>query len=82
MTRRTAEPTTKLTVTLPSSLVEELRNTVVALSGPPYRLTLAAVVRRALAAELERLCDDRGGRSKGRSFPGRQEPLRAGRPIR
>jgi hypothetical protein len=74
-------PTTKLTVTLPAALVEDLRDTVVALSGPPHRLTLAAVVRRALAAELERLRDDRSGRSKGRNFPERQEALRAGRPI-
>jgi hypothetical protein len=40
---------------LPEDLMNEARNTVVALSRPPHRLTLAKLAENALRNELERL---------------------------
>ncbi len=71
----------RATFNLPYQLMEEARDTVVALSGPPHRLTLAKLVETALRAELDRLRAERGGRLKHRQFPARTEELRAGRPI-
>jgi len=71
----------RATFNLPYELIEEARDTVVALSGPPYRLTLAKLVETALRAELDRLRGERGGRLKHRQFPARAEEVRAGRPI-
>jgi hypothetical protein len=72
----------RLTVSLPASLVNELRDAVVALSGPPHRLTLTAVVESALRAELARLRDVQIGRSKGKVFPARESEPTTGRQIR
>jgi len=58
--------------------VAEARAAVVALSGPPERLTLAALVERALRVELQRLAK---AHNKGRPFPATVEALRVGRPL-
>ena len=71
----------RATFNLPYQLMEEARDTVVALSGPPHRLTLAKLVETALRAELDRLRATRGGRLKNRQFPARTEEVRPGRPI-
>lgn len=71
----------RATFNLPDELLEEARDTVVALAGPPYHLTLAKLVEQALRAELDRLRSERSGRLKHRQFPARSEPVRAGRPI-
>ncbi len=70
---------TKITVELPADLVEECRNAVVCLSGPPDRLTLAGLLGDALQRELDRLRNLRNG---GESFPQRDSDLRGGRPLR
>ena len=71
----------RATFNLPYELVEEARDTVVALAGPPHRLTMAKLVEVSLRAELNRLRAERGGRLKNRQFPARAEEVRAGRPI-
>jgi len=78
--RSVIPPITKIRATfhLPRALFEEARDAVVHLSGPPVRLTLAALAERALTRELDRL---RRTHNDGKSFPRRQGQLRSGRPI-
>jgi hypothetical protein len=71
----------RATFHLPEELMNEARNTVVALSGPPHRLTLAKLAENALRNEIERLKKERGGRSRGKDFPQREDEVRTGRPI-
>jgi hypothetical protein len=54
---------------------------VVALAGPPHRLTLAKLAENALRNEIERLKEKRNGRQRGKEFPQRGEQVRTGRPI-
>ena len=68
----------RATFHIPEDLLEECRNTVVALSGPPERLTLAMVAETALRRELQRLKKKHNG---GEDFPARDGELRGGRPI-
>jgi hypothetical protein len=68
----------RATYHLPSALVDEVRDVVVALSGPPLRLTLASFAERAFRTEIERLKREH---NKGRPFPKRDGELRGGRPI-
>ena len=50
----------RITVELPAELVEECRDAVVFLSGPPDRLTMAGLVREALRALTPPAgCDER-----------------------
>jgi hypothetical protein len=71
-------PKVRATFHITEALLEEIRDAVVALSGPPTRLTLAAFAETALRRELDRLRDDRNG---GAAFPPRDGELRGGRPI-
>ena len=71
----------RATFQVPAELLNEARNAVVALSGPPHRMTLAKLVEGALRNELERLRDLRSGRERGREFPQRDDEVRSGRPI-
>lgn len=71
----------KATFLLPVDLINEARNTVVALAGPPHRMTLARLVENALRRELDRLRSERLGRLRGKEFPQREEEVRTGRPI-
>ena len=68
----------RATFHLPAALVDEAKNAVVALSGPPVHLTLAGLVREALARELARL---RKAHHKGKPWPPRAAPLVGGRPV-
>lgn len=68
----------RATYHLPSALVDEVRDVVVALSGPPLRLTLASFAEKAFRTEIERL---RREHNKGRPFPKREGELKGGRPI-
>lgn len=80
--RRSAPPRkVRATFHLPEPLLNEARNTVVALSGPPHRLTLARLAEDAIRHELERLRMERLGRKRGREFPQRESELHGGRPI-
>lgn len=69
---------TRTTFHLPDDLVGEARDTVIALSGPPVRLTLARLVEDALRAELARVKKEH---NRGRPFPHYEEKLRGGRPV-
>ena len=71
----------RATFNLPRELVEEARNTVVALAGPPHRLTLAKLAEVALRKELERLRGERRGAGRDRPYPTRTAEVRSGRPI-
>jgi hypothetical protein len=71
----------RATFQVPAELLDELRNAVVALSGPPHRLTLARVVENALRSELVRLRELQGGGRRGKTFPQRDAEVRTGRPI-
>jgi hypothetical protein len=69
----------RATFHIPLPLLEEARNAVVHLAGPPLRLTLAALAERARRAELDRLKRDHNA---ARDFPRHAAPLKGGRPIR
>lgn len=62
-----------------AELLEEARNAVVYLAGPPTRLTLADLAEAALKRELERL---KKAHNSGKEFPARNGELKGGRPIR
>ena len=68
----------RATFHIPHDLLEEARNAVVALSGPPLRLTLAGVTQEALRKEIERLKKEH---NQGKPFPSRAADLKGGRPI-
>jgi hypothetical protein len=68
----------RATLYLPQELLDEARNAVVHLAGPPERLTLTGLAERALRAELQRLKEQY---NDGQEFPPRQEDLKGGRPI-
>jgi hypothetical protein len=72
----------RATFHLPADLLDEMRNTVVALSGPPHRLTMSKLAVSAIRQELDRLRKDRGGRDQGKVFGQRSGPVTRGRPIR
>jgi hypothetical protein len=75
-----ARPAGKVRATfhLPAALVDEARNAVVALAGPPVRLTLARLVEDGIRRELDRL---RKAHHNGQPFPARAANLIGGRPI-
>jgi hypothetical protein len=74
-TRRKA----RATFHVPAELLDEMRNAVVALSGPPHRLTMSKLAVNALRRELDRLRRERGGPKK--AFGQRTEEVTRGRPI-
>ena len=63
---------------LPVEVADAARNTVYALSGPPVRLTLAALAEGALRGEIKRLEKEHNG---GEPFEVRGAELVGGRPI-
>lgn len=67
---------TRATFSLNADLLDQVRNAVVALSGPPDRLTMAKFAENAFRHELQRL-----ERKQGSSFPPRKKEVRTGRPI-
>ena len=73
-----AAPKVRATFHLPQDLLDETRDAVVHLSGPPVRLTLAALAEKALRKELARL---KKAHNKGKDFPRRNGDLKGGRPI-
>jgi hypothetical protein len=75
---RTTKITARRTFELPRELIEQLRDTVWALSGPPHRLTLNQLASDALARELDRLWNEHNG---GVPFPPRGAELRPGRRV-
>ena len=69
----------RLTVHVPVDVVDVVKDCVVALSGPPLRLTLAGFAEQALRHELERLQKEH---NRGKAFPKRDGELKGGRPIK
>lgn len=68
----------RATFHIPADLLDECRNAVVWLAGPPERLTMARLAENALRREIARL---RKKHTKGEAFPERSGELRGGRPI-
>jgi len=75
---RETKITARRTFELPRDLIEQLRDAVWALSGPPHRLTLNQLAANALARELDRLSHEYNG---GEPFPPRGAELRPGRRV-
>jgi hypothetical protein len=71
-------PKERATFHITSELFDLVKDAVVALSGPPARLTLAEFAETALRRELERL---QRAHNEGKPFPKREGPLKGGRPI-
>jgi hypothetical protein len=69
----------RATFQISAELLDELRDVVVSLSGPPDRLTLSDLAESALRREADRLKRLYRG---GKSFTKRSQELRGGRPIR
>src|SRR5690349_4560832 len=69
----------RATFHISAELLDELRDVVVALSGPPDRLTLSDLAEGALRREVGRL---KRVHKKGKSFAKRRSELKSGRPIR
>jgi hypothetical protein len=69
----------RATFQISTELLDELRDIVVSLSGPPDRLTLSDLAESALRREAQRLKQLHKG---GKRFPERNQELRSGRPIR
>jgi hypothetical protein len=71
-------PKARATFHLPEALVEEMRDAVIHLSGPPVRLTMAALAGEAIKREVARLRKKHNG---GKAFPKRAAGPRGGRPV-
>lgn len=78
-TRPRSAAKVRATFHVSAELLEEARNAVVYLAGPPTRLTLAELAETALRKEIERL---RKAHNSGKAFPVRDGELKGGRPIR
>lgn len=63
---------------IPWTLLEQARDCVVALSGPPEHLTMSGLVVAALEREIVRL---QKRYNMGRPFRRRTKPVRTGRPV-
>lgn len=63
---------------LSAETFDAVRDCVVALSGPPHRLTLTGFAEEALKEKLAAL---QKAENKGKPFPKRTGELRGGRPI-
>lgn len=61
-----------------SALVDECRDAVAFLAGPPLHLSLSQLVEEALREKLARLKEEF---SDGQPFPPHRGKVRAGRPI-
>ena len=63
---------------VPSALVEECRDAVAFLAGPPLHLSLSQLVEEAIREKLDRLKVEQ---HSGKPFPPHRGKVRAGRPI-
>lgn len=63
---------------IPQQLLADIRDAVIALSGPPERLTMARFAETAFRHELERLQADH---HDGQPFPSTDGVVRVGRPV-
>jgi phage I-like protein len=67
-----------LSTQVSAEVLDEVRSCVVALSGPPDRLTISSLVEQALRQEIQRL---RIRKNRGEPFSAKHEGLRTGRPV-
>jgi len=72
-------PKTRATYYISKDVADRARNAATALMGPPSFETLAAIVERGVAAEVQRL---EKSHNKGKPFPERAFELRGGRRLR
>jgi hypothetical protein len=63
---------------IPQELLAEVRDAVIALSGPPERLTMARFAEEAFRRELERL---QAEHNAGKPFESTDGVVRVGRPV-
>jgi hypothetical protein len=63
---------------IPAELLDQCRDAVAFLAGPPLHLTLAELAESALREKLDRLRSEFNG---GKPFPPHRGRVRAGRPI-
>jgi hypothetical protein len=63
---------------VPQELLAEIRDAVIALSGPPTRLTMAQFAEDAFRHELDRL---QAGHNGGKPFQPSDGAVRVGRPV-
>src|SRR5207244_8255875 len=68
----------RMNVEIPEALAAEVRDAVIALSGPPVRLTLARSAEEAFRREVARL---QAEHHVGKPFPATDRVVRVGRPI-
>ena len=68
----------RMNVELPEDLAATVRDAVIALSGPPVRLTLARFAEEAFRREVARL---QAEHHHSKSFPATDRIVRVGRPI-
>jgi hypothetical protein len=73
-----SERRARMNVEIPESLAAEVRDAVIALSGPPVRLTLARFAEEAFRREVARLQAEHHG---SKAFPATDRVVRVGRPI-
>ena len=71
-------PRKRITLELPETLIDEVRDAAYWLSGPPHQLTLTAIAEEALVREIQRIKQDH---NHGQAFKPRTGPLRTGRPL-
>jgi hypothetical protein len=67
-----------MNVEIPETLAAQVRDAVIALSGPPVRLTLARFAEEAFRREVARL---EAEHHVGKPFPATDRVVRVGRPI-
>lgn len=63
---------------IPAELLDQCRDAVAFLAGPPLHLTLAELAEGALREKLDRLQAEFNG---GKPFPPHRGRVRAGRPV-
>ena len=73
------DPKLRATYYISKDVAYRARNAAVALMGPPSFETLAAIVERGVAAEVQRL---EKSHNKGKPFPTRAAELKGGRKLR
>jgi len=78
-TKPKAKAKIRATYYLSKDVNDRARNAATALMGPPSFETLAAIVERGVAAEVQRL---EKAHNKGKPFPERAAELRGGRRLR
>ena len=71
----------RATFHLPAALLSQVRDTVVALSGPPEQLTMSKFAESALRHEIDRVQKLRPGAMRGKPFEERRGQVRRGRPL-